>query len=67
MVQDRQLDKLYLSTSHQLLGGEIFRTLLDGDVLTDCTLKLKSLFYDKSSENNCSQFFSNYECIYNNN
>lgn len=65
MVQDQQLDKLYLSSSHQLLGGEIFRTLLDGDVLTQCRLQLSSLFYDEGSDNNCGQFFSSYECIYN--
>ena len=67
MIQDCQLNKLYLSSSHQLLGGDIFRTLLDGDVLAGCTLKLNSLFYDELSENECGQFFSSYECIYNKN
>lgn len=65
MVQDKQLDKLYISSSHQLLGGDMFRTLLDGDVLTGCTLKLNSLFFDEASENDCGQFFSSYKCIYN--
>ena len=64
MVQDQQLDKLYLSSSHQFLGGEVFRTLLDGDVLTECQLQLKSLFYDEASENKCGQFFTSYECVY---
>ena len=64
MVQDQLLDKLYLSSSHQFLGGEVFRTLLDGDVLTKCRLKLNSLFYDEASENKCGQFFTSYECIY---
>ncbi len=64
MVQGQQLNKLYLSSSHQFLGGEVFRTLLDGDVLTQCRLQLNSLFYDEASENKCGQFFSSYECIY---
>ena len=66
MLQDQQLEKLYLSSSHQLLGSNYFRTLLNGDVLTQCRLQLKSLFYDESSENNCGQFFSSYTCMYNN-
>ena len=65
MVQNQQLNKLYLSSSHQLLGGEVFRTFLDGNILTQCKLRLNSLFYDEVSENNCGQFFSSYECIYN--
>lgn len=64
MVQDQQLDKIYLSSSHQFLGGEVFRTVLDGDLLSQCRLQLNSLFYDEASENNCGQFFSSYECIY---
>lgn len=67
MVQDKQLDKLYLSISHQLLGGEIFSSISDGDILAGCRLKLRSLFYDELSENECGQFFSSYECIYNEN
>ena len=65
MLKDQQLDKLYVSNSHQLLGGETFRTLLDGEVLTQCRLQLNSLFYDTASENDCGQFFSSYTCVYN--
>ena len=65
MLQDQQLDKLYLSHSHQLLGGENFRTFVDGDLLSQCHLKLSTLFYDETSDNNCGQFFSSYTCIYN--
>lgn len=64
VVQDQQLDRLYLSSSHQLLGGEIFRTIADGGVLAGCRLQLASLFYDEVSENHCGQFFSSYQCIY---
>ncbi len=65
MIADRQLSKIYLSTSHQFLGSEIFRTIIDGSTLTTPTLELKSLFYDDASENSHGQFFSSYECQYN--
>ena len=67
MLNEQQLNKLYLSHSHQLLGGKIFRTKIDGPVLTPPKLELTSLFYDKSSENEHGQFFSNYTCRYNTN
>ena len=60
MVDDQQLNKLYLSYSHQLLGGEFFRTKLDGPVLNSPKLELTSLFYDESSKNKHGQFFSSY-------
>ena len=66
MLQDQQLDKLYLSHSHQLLGGEKFKTILDGGNFEHCKLNLSSLFYDETSDNNCGQFFSSYTCKYNN-
>lgn len=65
MVADQQLNRIYLSYSHQLLGGEIFRTKLDGPVLNSPKLELNSLFYDESSENKHGQFFSSYTCNYN--
>lgn len=65
MVDDQQLSKLYLSYSHQLLGGEFFRTKLEGPALKSPKLELKSLFYDESSENKHGQFFSSYTCNYN--
>ncbi len=65
MLEDQQLHKLYLSSSHQMLAGNTFTTLLEGNALTNCKLELQSLFYDASSENNCGQFFSSYLCNYN--
>ena len=64
MTADQQLSKMYLSTSHQLLGGDIFRTIIDGSPLNSPKLQLKSLFYDDSPENDHGQFFSSYECQY---
>lgn len=65
MINDQQLNKLYLSYSHQLLGGEFFRTKLDGPVLSSPKLELNSLYYDESSENKHGQFFCHYTCHYN--
>ncbi len=67
MVNDQQLNKLYLSHSHQLLGGDLFRTILDGPALNSPRLELNSLFYDESSENSHAQFFNHYTCHYNTN
>lgn len=64
MLEDRQLDRLYLSLSHQVLGGRTFRTLLEGETLTRCRLRLGSLLLDEASDNGCGQFFASYECIY---
>jgi len=65
MINDHQLSKLYLSHAQQLLGGKLFNTILDGNVLASPKLKLQSLFYDETSENGHGQFFSQYECQYN--
>ena len=65
MINDQQLSKLYLSHSQQLLGGEFFNTILDGELLTTPKLELKSLFYDEISENGHGQFYSSYDCQYN--
>lgn len=65
MLEDQQLHKLYLSSSHQMLAGTAFRTLLEGNTLTNCKLELQSLFYDAKSANDCGQFFSSYLCNYN--
>ena len=64
MVKDQQLSKIYLTHSQQFLGGELFNTLLDGEVLNSPKLTLQSLFYDDASENGYGQFFSSYECQY---
>ena len=64
MLEDRQLDRLYISVSHQVLGGQTFRTLLEGETLTHCTFRLSSLLLDEVSDNGCGQFFAGYECIY---
>ena len=64
MIRDQQLDKLYTSVSHQLLGGMDFKTMLDGEPLKRCRLHLNSLLLDKSSDNGFGQFFTSFECTY---
>ncbi len=64
MIDDKQLTNIYLTHAQQLLGGNMFSTVLDGDVLNTPILGLQSLYYDKSSENGHGQFFSHYECQY---
>ena len=65
MIKDQQLSNLFISHSLQLLGGDFFNTMLDGEILTPPKLELKSLFYDDASANGHGQFFSNYVCQYN--
>lgn len=64
MVNDKQLSKIYLTHAQQLLGGNIFSTILDGDVINTPKLGLQSLFFDETSENGHGQFFSSYDCHY---
>lgn len=64
MVNDKQLSKIYLTHAQQLLGGNIFNTILDGGVINTPKLGLQSLFFDETSENGHGQFFSSYECQY---
>jgi len=62
MVRDRQLDRLYQTLSHQLMGGESFHTLLPGPVLGAAgLLKLRRLYYDSSAANGVGQWFSQFE------
>ncbi len=65
MVNDQQLSKIYLTHSQQFIGGKFFNTILDGEILNSPKLELQSLFYDDASENGHGQFFSSYECLYN--
>ena len=64
MLKDQQLDKMYVSTSHQMLGGRAYRTLLEGEALSHCGLRLDSLLFDEVSDNGCGQFFASYACMY---
>jgi riboflavin biosynthesis pyrimidine reductase len=58
MVRDRQLARIYLTMTHQLIGGTDFRSLLTGSVLGDCgQLHLESLYYEAGTPVGSGQFF----------
>jgi riboflavin biosynthesis pyrimidine reductase len=58
MVREKQLSRLYLTTTHQLIGGKDFRTLLTGTTLgSEGNLKLAALYYEPDSPPGSGQFF----------
>jgi len=62
MLRDRQLSRMYQTITHQLLGGEAFRTLLPGPELGESGhLKLNTLYYDPLSANGSGQWFAQFE------
>lgn len=62
VIRDKQLSRLYLTITHQLLGGKDFRTLLTGSMLgPEGNLILKSMYYDPYSPPGSGQFFMQFE------
>jgi riboflavin biosynthesis pyrimidine reductase len=62
MLRDRQIGRLFHSITHQLLGGDAFRTLTPGAELGENGyLKLVSLYYDATSPEYCGQWFSQFQ------
>jgi len=58
MIREKQLSRLYLTMTHQLIGGLDFRTLLTGPQLaSEGNMKLKSLYYEQGSPIGSGQFF----------
>jgi len=58
MIQDQQLSRMYLTVTHQLLGGKDFRTLLTGSMLgEEGNLVLEGLYYEHKSPPEFGQFF----------
>jgi riboflavin biosynthesis pyrimidine reductase len=63
MLRDRLLSRLYLTLTHQILGGEAFHTLFRGPELTPPQrLRLNSLYLDPTSPPNGGQLFAQFEC-----
>ena len=59
IIREKQLSYLYQTITHQLLGGEEFRTLLPGAMLgPEGNLRLESLYYDPDSPAGSGQFFT---------
>jgi len=58
MIQEHQLSRLYLTITHQLLGGKDFRTLLTGSVLgQEGNLSLEELYLEQNPAPEAGQFF----------
>ncbi len=62
VIREKQLSRLYLTITHQLIGGTDFRTLLTGSMLgVEGNLILKSLYYDPYSPTGSGQFFMQFD------
>jgi riboflavin biosynthesis pyrimidine reductase len=62
LLEARVLDRLYLTTTHQLLAGDAFDTLTRGKPLEPALgLQLSSLYLDTHAPEGASQWFSVYE------
>lgn len=62
VVRERQLRRLYLTITHQLMAGKDFRTLLTGDMLGESgNLLLSSVYYEQGSPVGSGQFFTCFE------
>lgn len=58
VIRDKQLSRLYLTITHQLIGGKDFRTLLTGAMLgPEGNLILEALYYEQDSPPGSGQFF----------
>lgn len=62
MLRQKMLCRLYLTLTHQLLGGDHFHSLIDGPVLGgEGRLQLRSLRLDALSHGGAGQLFAMYE------
>ncbi len=62
VIRQKQLSRLYLTITHQLIGGMDFRTLLTGATLgTEGNLTLKSMYYDPYSPPGSGQCFMQFD------
>ncbi len=58
VIRDKQLSRLYLTMTHQLIGGKDFRTLLTGSELgSEGNLILEEMYYEQDSPPGSGQFF----------
>jgi riboflavin biosynthesis pyrimidine reductase len=62
MIREKQLSRLYLTMTHQLIGGKDFRTLLTGGPLgPEGNLILQSMYYEPGSPPGSGQFFMQFD------
>ncbi|MDH3282689.1 MAG: dihydrofolate reductase family protein [Gammaproteobacteria bacterium] len=61
LIRDGCLSRLYLTITHQLLGGDHFDTLTNGPVLSDRkNFRLQELYYDASAPAGAGQWFAQF-------
>ncbi|NOX10085.1 MAG: pyrimidine reductase [Gammaproteobacteria bacterium] len=62
LIKDRVLNRLYLSQTHQILGGQIFDTFAWGPELKPpVALTLNSLYYDTKAPAGAAQWLSTFD------
>ena len=62
VVRSGRLNRLYQTTTHQLMGGEAFRTMVPGPVLGPAGhLCLRSLYFDPHGPEGTGQWFSRFD------
>mgnify|MGYP003598268139 CR=1 FL=1 len=63
MVRESRLSLMFQTITHQLMGGELFRTLVPGPELGPFGhLRMVSLYYDPVAANGAGQWFAQFEC-----
>ncbi len=65
MVRDERLTLMFQTITHQLMGGEAFRSLVPGPEMGPFGhLNLVSLYYDAAAPNGAGQWFAQFECAH---
>jgi riboflavin biosynthesis pyrimidine reductase len=64
MLRNGKLARLYLTLTHQLLGGEHFHTMIPGPPLGAAgRLTLRTLYYDRGGKDQNAQWFAQFDCL----
>jgi riboflavin biosynthesis pyrimidine reductase len=62
VLRDRALSRLYLTLTHQVIGGELFHTLTAGPRLGPAgRLQLHTLYYDAAAPKGTGQWFASFD------
>jgi riboflavin biosynthesis pyrimidine reductase len=62
VIRDGSLSRLYLTLTHQLIGGELFHTLIAGPRLGPAgRLQLQTLYYDPVAPKGTGQWFASFD------
>jgi riboflavin biosynthesis pyrimidine reductase len=62
VLRDGSLSRLYLTQTHQLVGGEMFHTLTAGPRLGRAgRMRLHTLYYDPAAPKGTGQFFASFD------